>query len=798
MLRKTVCSLLFVIAIASVAAAQEVEVEKYNVNVRVDVTQNALDVRAAVTITNLAQTPKPKLYFRLAKSAKVSAATVGGAPAQFELTEDRRVTTLNQVALTPRNAVAPGASAEVEVSYRLEAAESSPLLAVYAGEVLVVPETTWVPMPWTHFTLYGPATAPFTLSVTVPAGLRVAAPGSAKSDANQTFVFEQALNSLPFFVASSYDAPAAAEHGGVKLEVLTQTGLVSVATDGGTSSGGSSPSPVTGSQPARMLDECGRIIDFLTRVLGPPPAGTSLRIISSARAGNIAVPGALVLNEQAFRQDTLDATTIELLADALARTWVNGRVRVRGHEARTPQPDRPGQKALTWGILAESVPRHLAALYFGDRFGPAAATDEFARMRAAYTPIAQSRRDAELCVQTPLIPTYSAAILNKAPLVLRLIATTAGQDKYLATLRSVLAGGQTRVVTFDDVRTALAGNNADISKLFGQWIDSIIEPDIVIGVPQPTDRPGVQRVNLRNLGTGDVPVQVLAVTASGKRIVSSVTVPSEDLTSIDIQTDEKINSVEADPDKLIIQTNYDNDAKPAVTSALTLLNDAIIAFNKGEHAQAESKLKEALRTEPKNPLLWSWLARALAAQNKSEEALKAADNAVSTTPQVISATAWARITQGQIALAKNTPAAAVEPLRHAALEAADAPAQYAARDSLIRAERAANKLPPVDETIKSFISQFDLLIKQPSSDRLFGVVLRVNLKRFVQGLTVAPPQAWSTEVLRVDRVDANRVAVDVALNVHAEGKDQSGTAVFVLLKSGTGWMLEDVKRFNVK
>jgi predicted negative regulator of RcsB-dependent stress response len=548
-----------------------------------------------------------------------------------------------------------------------------------------------------------------------------------------------------------------------------------------------------------MLDESRRVIDFLTRVLGPPPAGSSFRIISSSRAGNIAVPGALVLNEQVFRQDLLDATTIELLADALARIWIDGRVRVRGREARTAQPDRPGQKALTWGILRDTVPRHLAAVYLGGRFGPAAATESFARMRAAYTPIAQSRSDAELCVQTLVIPRYSAAMFAKGPLVLRMIANNVGQDKYLAALRSVLSASQSQVVTFEDLKSALvSAGGTDLPKLFSQWIDSIIEPDIVIGVPLPADRPGIQRVNLRNLGTGDVAVQVLAITASGKRILGSATVPSEDLTSVDFQTDEKIISVEADPEKLIVQTNYDNDAKPAVTSALTLLNDAITAFNKGEHSAAETKLKEALRAEPNNPLLWSWLARALAAQNKTDEALKAADSAVNVTPPVTTATAWARITQGQIALAKNTPAAAVEPLRRAAIEATDAPAQYAARDALIRAERAANRLPPVDEPIKTFISQFDQLIKQPSSDKLYAVVMRANLKRFVQGLTVTPPQAWSTEILRVDRVDANRVAVDVSLNVRAEGKDQSGTALFMLFKSGTGWMLEDVKRFNVK
>jgi tetratricopeptide (TPR) repeat protein len=520
--------------------------------------------------------------------------------------------------------------------------------------------------------------------------------------------------------------------------------------------------------------------------------------VSSVRAGNIVVPGALVLNQQVFRQDVLDVTTIELLADALARLWIDGRVRVRGREARSPQPDRPAQKGLSWGILRDGVPRHLAVLYLADRFGQETANESFARMRWAYTPIAQSRRDAELGVHSLAVPTYSAALFNKGPLVLRLISHTAGREKYINALKSALTQAQSRVVTFEQIRSALAAGGADVAKLFAQWIDTIIEPDIVIGVPQPGDRPGLQRVNLRNLGTGDVTVDVLAITASGKRLVTSVTVPSEDLTSTDIQTGERITSVEVDPLKLIIQTNYDNDAKPAVTSDFTLFNEGIVAFNRGEHASAETKFREATRLNPRNSLLWAWLARALAAQNKSDEAGKAAETAVRAVPPVTAALAWARITQGQLALSRNSPRDAIEPLRRAVIEASDAPSQYAARDALIKAEQGAGKTEPVDTTIRGFISQFDALIKQPSSEQLFTVVIRANLKRFAQGLTISRPQAWSTEILRVEKIDSNRVAIDVGLKVRADGRDQSGSAVFVMFKTGSGWMLEDVKFFNVK
>jgi hypothetical protein len=47
-------------------------------------------------------------------------------------------------------------------------------------------------------------------------------------------------------------------------------------------------------------------------------------------------------------------------------------------------------------------------------------------------------------------------------------------------------------------------------------------------------------------------------------------------------------------------------------------------------------------------------------------------------------------------------------------------------------------------------------------------------------------------------IDANRSALDVGLTVKTKQADQSGTAVFVLYRSASGWVLEDVQLFNVK
>jgi tetratricopeptide (TPR) repeat protein len=799
MLKKLFSALFITAVLYGGAAAQEVEVDRYNINARLDAAASAVDVRAALNITNLGQSSKSRLYFRLTKLAKVASATVDGAAAEVETSDDRRVTSLSQVVVSPRSAVGAGAKATVELSYRIEAPESTPLLHIYSGEVLLTPESVWFPMPSTMFTLYGATTAPFTLTLSSSQGgnFRALASGTLKSEGGQS-TFDQPLNSLPLVVAGNFGEPIISETGGVKIEIFVQPGIAAVSADAKPAD-----SPAITS---RMSDEAGRIIDFLTRTLGPPPAGATFRIISSVRAGNLTEPGVLVLNEQVFRRDTLSAGTIEVLADALARMWLEGRVRLRGQEARPAGETRAAVKARSAAFLSDSIPRYLAALYFEDRFSISSASDLFTRMRWGYTPVAQSGRDAELALQTVLLPNYSAAVLNKGPLVLRLLAETAGRGKLITAIKSVFSGPPSRVVTIEDLRAALIKDaSPEVERVFGQWVDSIIEPDIIIGAALPSDKPGTQKINLRNLGTGDVRVTVLAVTASGKRLTTTVLVESENLATAEINTSEKISFVEVDPEKLIIQSNYDNDARDAESrttraSAQTLLTEGIVAFNKTQYAEAEAKLREALRADQRNAVLHSWLARTLVAQKKLDEAASEANAAIRTDPPVGSALAWARVCLGQIAMARNQAAEAARQFRAAVVEADETAAQLAAHEGLIEAERAAGSSPPVDPSVRAFITALDEAIKEPASDKLFTLVIRNNLKRFVQGLTVTRPASWVTEILRVERIDSGRVSVDVGLKVRSEGRDQSGTAVYVLARVGNAWQLEDVPHalFNVK
>lgn len=762
------------------AVAQDIEIDRYTINARIDQPANAVEVRASLAVANLGAA-KSRFFLYLNKLAKVSAVTIGGASAQFQVADFNRVPTLSQLTVSTAAPIAANAKATIEVSYRIEAPDSSSLIAITPGEVLLSPDSVWVPTLSTNYAIYGALTAPYTLTVTGGA-LRAASAGVFKGDAGNA-TFEQSLNSIPLLVTGAYDEPLVHEQGGVKIEIYAPAGLQSA-------DGKSAKENLT-----RLAQETGRIADFLSKTMGAPAAGATFRIISSSRAGNLVVPGALILRDTVLRRETLSANTLEILADAVARLWTDGRVRLRGQPARAAQAGSPAQAAMSFALLRDSLPRYLAALYIEDAYGKDAGGEAFARMRWDYTPVAQSGRDAQLAAQTQVNVSYTVATTTKGPLVFRLFAETLGRDKLFAALRSLFTGEPTKVVTAHDLRQALGkGAPEGFASLFSQWVDNIIEPDIVIGIPLPTDNPNIQRVNIRNLGTGDVPVSILAVTASGKQLRASVLVPSENITSFELPTAEKISSVELDPEKLIIQSRYDNDAQPARAAAQTLFNDSLAAFNKGDYATAESKLKEAARHSPHHSSIRAWLARALAAQNKADEAAKEATAALAITPPTTTALAWSRIVLGQLALARNQSAEAATHLRRAVVDADEAPAQLAAREALIKADP--TKEAP--DAVRAFVTQLDALIKQPSSEKFYTIMIKSNLKRFATGLTVTPPTSWTTAVLRVETIDASRLALDVQITAKAGGRDQAGTALFILYRAPAGWMLEDVEQFNVK
>jgi hypothetical protein len=72
------------------------------------------------------------------------------------------------------------------------------------------------------------------------------------------------------------------------------------------------------------------------------------------------------------------------------------------------------------------------------------------------------------------------------------------------------------------------------------------------------------------------------------------------------------------------------------------------------------------------------------------------------------------------------------------------------------------------------------------------------LGRFVQGIVGTQPEAWQTRVLRTEQLSGDRIAADVMLNSKQLGVEHSGTAVFVLVRTGGGLKLAAIELFEVR
>ena len=60
------------------------------------------------------------------------------------------------------------------------------------------------------------------------------------------------------------------------------------------------------------------------------------------------------------------------------------------------------------------------------------------------------------------------------------------------------------------------------------------------------------------------------------------------------------------------------------------------------------------------------------------------------------------------------------------------------------------------------------------------------------------PSLWTTEILRAEAWDADRVAVDVNVKIKIVGREGAGRAVYILNRAGGKLKLSEVPIFDVK
>ncbi len=790
--------LLLVLTFPAVALAQEFEIKKYDLNARVDAASHTLNVEARLELYNLsardlldklllAGDDKPRLTFFLNPKATASKMQVNGADVPFKSSEDAR-NNLVRVSTDITSAIASVREFNVTLSYSISAVDRGQHLRISAGETLVLPPSFWFPVVHTPFGEHGADTAPFTLNVTPPAGHKVISSGIRKSDTS----FEQSLAALPFFITGEFDLTTRGT-GSAPVEVWAQPG--------------------TGEIGKRQIDalatEAERISAFCAKYFNQPPsapfrivtiAGFGLTAVagegvSQARDSNYASTGILLLDDHFLRRDVLDVGTIELLAGTIAKAWIDGKVLLRGRGS---------------GFLRDAFPIYLAAQYLGERNGPAEREAAFEGYRRAYAPLARGS-DAPLLSINSLDRNYTTSMYSKGSLAWRLLEKQIGRESLDQLVRSMLDRQRVDVLSLIEWRAPLCSvarcanvkamlladpsKRAAINDLFSQWIETVTIPDFAIGQPQKTAAGWESTVV--NFGTGDFTILVVATNEKGEKLEQRVAVKGGEYGAVTFAGANQIATIEADPEKIFIQKDYANDVFPRRVSASDLFGQANQAFSKNDFATAEAKMREAVRSNPGSSSLEAFLGRVLLAQNKNDEAARIFDQVLKGKLITLQAYTWAHLGLGTLLTAQKKPADAAAHFRLAAAADLDAATTVAARNGALAAEREAGTIS-IAEDVKAFLRQFDAAVLQGGADSVNPLVDMGNLRRFAQSLVVRKPNSWTSEALRTETWDANRIAVDVALKVRVDNRDHTGRAVYVLRRAQGKLLLAEVPAFDVK
>jgi tetratricopeptide (TPR) repeat protein len=371
-----------------------------------------------------------------------------------------------------------------------------------------------------------------------------------------------------------------------------------------------------------------------------------------------------------------------------------------------------------------------------------------------------------------------------------------GRDALLAVLRAALDAGKKDVgITLSGVREALVARGGDTLKaLLDQQLDQVVDTDLMVGLPQQRQAQWVSA--LRNFGSIDVTVPVVATTDKGERVLSEATVPAKNIGEVVFKTSSKIVRVEVDPDKLYPQLDYGNDVVPRTKDLPEVLNEASVQLAAQDFVKLEATARGMLVVAPRFQEARILLARALLGQNKLEEAEQIFRASLDEPLPFPATLAWANIGLGEISLKRGQAAEAVKRFNDAVAASRDYPSSLAARAARIRAETAANNAPPIDEAARAFITQFAQAVVSNKKADLESRVVSGELVRFVNASIGT--ELWDTRVLRTEQLNANLIAADVYIKANKLGKAGEGTAVMLLARTPAGLKVSGIELFEVR
>ena len=747
---------------ATVTAQEEAraiwQVTNFDITATPQPAERALSAVAVLSARNVGKGAGTSFTFRINTKATVKSVAVGGATANFRTVAEARGN-LQRVTVTLPTSVAPDGTTNVSVTYSLPVENNTGLAAISPMGSQFLPQSFWYPAPNTPFTVRGGDTAPFRLTVNGPnaisSGIEKAGSGSS--------VYEQGLNAQPFFVQGEWDR---IDGTGDVRDILALVPKGASAEER--------------RQAGSIMSLAASARAFYSAMLGPPPA-VPIRIVAVRRGSGFNEGGTVLLEAGALRRMKIDSATALLISEAAARLWIGSQTAVRGEGG---------------GVIRDGLVRFLATLFIEKQFGREAAAAELLRQRLAFGAVA--KRDAPLSRSTPLDDTYFNSVPNRGAMVWRLVDRRIGRESLLATIREQLQAGKDSVngVTLAAMRIALAQKGGEkLKALLDQQIDQVIDMDLMIGLPK--QRGGEWVSALRNLGSTEAVVMVAATTDRGEQLSVEATIPARNFADAIFKTTSRLVRAEIDPEKLYPQLDYGNDSAPRTRDAGEAIAEATRFFGGQDYTKAESVARETLAAYPRMQEARIILARALLAQNRSDEAEKLFRVALDDVLPTAGTIAWANIGLGEISIKKGQTAEAAKRFDDAVRADSDYASSLTARALRIKAESAGGA-PPVDESARAFVKQLDQAITSGKKVDLDSRVVSGELVRFIGGIIGSQPEIWQTTVLRTEPLDSNLIAVDVSINAKELGREQSGTAVLILARAGGSWKLSGVELFEVR
>jgi tetratricopeptide (TPR) repeat protein len=710
-------------------------------------TDRYLGARATLSIKNISSNPATTLTLRISDKAEVSAVKVSGAANDFTKGEEKITGSRNLQRIVIRMpSVAPGAAVQVEVTYRLKVEENSGLGAISPIGSQFLPLSFWYPTPNSWFFSRGGDFAPYTINVTTAGGQTAYSSGAGTGSA-----FDNKLNGQPFFVAGNWETVESASKEGPSFQAYLPKGA-------------GDAEKQRAQELLALAQEAGK---FVEAQLGT--GGASLyRLVGVRRGSGFSDGGTILIDDNVFRRQKIDAQTAMIIADAVAKSWLGNGISINGDG---------------YGVVREGLSRYIATQFLESKYGKDIADLERLRQRTAYAAI--SKRDAPLNIVAPLDDYYYTEVANKGAMIWRLLARRLGEKALFDAIRANAADGN---LSMAELRAAFSSNK----DFLDYAIDQITDMNLMAGLPVAAA--GGTTVNLRNTGATDATVTVQATTASGEKLTAQATVRATNFGAVTFQTPQKIVRVEVDSEKLYPQTEYLDDVAPREFDDSDVLLVVKRLFDKQEFANAETAARKVLANTPRFDDVRILLARALLAQSKNAEAEKEFRAALDEKLPSARTIAWANEGLGETASRAGQTAQAIKYADEAIRTDAEYGATLAARALRVRA----NASPGVDENIKAYFAQFDKVAASNRKTDLEAMAVSGEAVKFTSGIS-GQTESWQTQVLTADRLDTNIMIVETRLNIKMLTKEpESGTAVYRLARVGSGWKLLSVDMFEVR